>query len=175
MTRTPDHMGTSLPLNEITAVHCIDIVNSTTEFSAGQIFTEPLCDLQLKEEFLRPCNSKIGAAGNHSEGFSSFGASIEIFRDWLQAAQRFQNPNGETWIMTDPRYKISCYRNRCVGIGSPWSSALPRRREGPLDLQRRFRKDSARGRSPDPAPGWSARTPLFRAGIPLPAGLDGTC
>ncbi|MDQ2065348.1 site-specific DNA-methyltransferase [Xinfangfangia sp. CPCC 101601] len=91
--------GGDLPLNEILAGDCIEVMNSLPAGSVDLIFADPPYNLQLKGELLRPDNSKVDAVDDHWDQFSSFAAYDAFTRDWLKAAKRLLKPNGAIWVI----------------------------------------------------------------------------
>ncbi|MEE9453192.1 MAG: site-specific DNA-methyltransferase [Paracoccaceae bacterium] len=90
---------TTLPLNQILAGDCIDVMNSLPEGSVDLIFADPPYNLQLKGTLHRPDNSKVDACDNDWDQFSSFAAYDEFSRAWLKAARRILKPNGAIWVI----------------------------------------------------------------------------
>ena len=96
-TRTPEaHM---LPLDQIIAGDCIEVMNGLPEGSVDLIFADPPYNLQLKGSLHRPDNSAVDAVTDHWDQFSSFAAYDRFTRDWLAAARRILKPNGAIWVI----------------------------------------------------------------------------
>ena len=74
-----------LPLNQILAGDCIEVMNSLPAGSVDLIFADPPYNLQLKGELHRPDNSKVDAVDDHWDQFSSFAAYDSFTKDWLAA------------------------------------------------------------------------------------------
>ncbi|GGE22510.1 modification methylase [Gemmobacter megaterium] len=89
----------ALPLNQILAGDCIDVMRSLPEASVDLIFADPPYNLQLKGELHRPDNSRVDAVDDHWDQFSSFAAYDKFTRDWLAAARRLLKPNGAIWVI----------------------------------------------------------------------------
>ena len=68
----PVKTAVPLPLNEIIAGDCIDVMNSLPAESIDLIFADPPYNLQLKGDLHRPDNSKVDAVDDHWDQFSSF-------------------------------------------------------------------------------------------------------
>ena len=77
--------GEPLPLNQIVAGDCIDVMNSLPAGSVDLIFADPPYNLQLKGELHRPDNSRVDAVDDHWDQFSSFAAYDKFTREWLAA------------------------------------------------------------------------------------------
>ncbi len=88
-----------LPLNQILAGECIDVMNSLPAGSVDLIFADPPYNLQLKGELHRPDNSRVDAVDDHWDQFTSFAAYDEFTRAWLAAARRLLKPNGAIWVI----------------------------------------------------------------------------
>lgn len=96
-TRTPE--AATLPLNQIIAGDCIEVMNSLPEASVDLIFADPPYNLQLRGDLHRPDNSKVDAVDNAWDQFASFEAYDRFTRDWLKAARRLLKPNGAIWVI----------------------------------------------------------------------------
>src|SRR5690606_13306992 len=89
----------TLPLNQILAGDCIEIMNGLPESSVDLIFADPPYNLQLRGDLHRPDNSKVDAVDDHWDQFSGFAAYDSFTRDWLAAARRVLKPNGAIWVI----------------------------------------------------------------------------
>lgn len=89
----------ALPLDQIVAGDCIDVMNSLPEGSVDLIFADPPYNLQLKGQLHRPDNSKVDACDDEWDQFSSFAAYDKFSRAWLKAARRILKPNGAIWVI----------------------------------------------------------------------------
>lgn len=99
MKKTSTKAAVELPLNEILAGDCIEIMNSLPEGSVDLIFADPPYNLQLKGDLHRPDNSKVDAVDDEWDQFSSFAAYDRFTKDWLAAARRVLKPNGAIWVI----------------------------------------------------------------------------
>ncbi len=99
MKKTSTKAAVELPLNEILAGDCIEIMNSLPEGSVDLIFADPPYNLQLKGDLHRPDNSKVDAVDDEWDQFSSFAAYDKFTKDWLAAARRVLKPNGAIWVI----------------------------------------------------------------------------
>ncbi len=98
--RTTNPTGASpLPVNQILAGDCIEVMNALPAASVDLIFADPPYNLQLKGELHRPDNSMVDAVDDHWDQFSSFAAYDRFTRDWLAAARRLLKPNGALWVI----------------------------------------------------------------------------
>ncbi len=88
-----------LPLNQILAGDCVEVMNSLPAGSVDLIFADPPYNLQLKGELHRPDNSRVDAVDDHWDQFSSFAAYDRFTHDWLKAARRLLKPNGAIWVI----------------------------------------------------------------------------
>lgn len=88
-----------LPLNEIIAGECVEVMRSLPENSVDLIFADPPYNLQLKSDLHRPDNSKVDAVDDHWDQFDSFKAYDSFTRDWLSAARRILKPGGAIWVI----------------------------------------------------------------------------
>ena len=99
MTKTKTGAATTLPLNEILAGDCIEVMNSLPEGSVDLIFADPPYNLQLRGDLHRPDNSRVDAVDDHWDQFSSFAAYDSFTREWLKAARRLLKPDGAIWVI----------------------------------------------------------------------------
>ena len=88
-----------LPLNQILAGDCIEVMNSLPAGSVDLIFADPPYNLQLRGDLHRPDNSLVDAVNDHWDQFSSFAAYDSFTKDWLAAAKRLLKPNGAIWVI----------------------------------------------------------------------------
>ncbi|WP_444461109.1 site-specific DNA-methyltransferase [Rhodobacter capsulatus] len=89
----------ALPLNEILAGDCIDVMNRLPEASVDLIFADPPYNLQLRGDLRQPDNSKVDAVDDAWDQFGSFDHYDTFTRDWLAAAKRILKPNGAIWVI----------------------------------------------------------------------------
>ena len=89
----------ALPLNQILAGDCIEVMNALPEASVDLIFADPPYNLQLRGELHRPDNSKVDAVDDAWDQFGSFDHYDQFTRDWLAAARRILKPNGAIWVI----------------------------------------------------------------------------
>ncbi len=99
MTTTTVKQAASLPLNQILAGDCIEIMLSLPEASVDLIFADPPYNLQLRGDLHRPDNSKVDAVDDAWDQFASFEAYDKFTREWLSAARRLLKPNGALWVI----------------------------------------------------------------------------
>ena len=78
----------ALPVNQIIAGDCIEVMESLPEGSVDLIFADPPYNLQLKGDLHRPDNSRVSAVDDDWDRFSSFRAYDEFTTAWLRAARR---------------------------------------------------------------------------------------
>ena len=99
MTATTVKTAANLPLNQIIAGDCIEVMQSLPEGSVDLIFADPPYNLQLRGDLHRPDNSKVDAVDDAWDQFASFEAYDKFTRDWLAAARRLLKPNGAIWVI----------------------------------------------------------------------------
>ncbi|RWR11362.1 site-specific DNA-methyltransferase [Paenirhodobacter populi] len=88
-----------LPLNQILAGDCIEVMNSLPEASVDLIFADPPYNLQLRGDLHRPDNSRVDAVDDDWDQFGSFAEYDRFTRDWLAAARRVLKPTGAIWVI----------------------------------------------------------------------------
>jgi modification methylase len=99
MTMTTTKGAEALPLNEILAGDCIEVMRGLPEASVDLIFADPPYNLQLRGDLHRPDNSKVDAVDDAWDRFSSFSTYDGFTRDWLAAARRLLKPEGAIWVI----------------------------------------------------------------------------
>ena len=97
--RKADSGAAELPLNQILAGDCIELMQALPEASVDLIFADPPYNLQLKGELHRPDNSRVDAVDDDWDAFESFRAYDEFSRAWLAAARRLLKPDGAIWVI----------------------------------------------------------------------------
>jgi len=98
-TKTRAPVAERLPLDQILAGDCIEIMNGLPAGSVDLIFADPPYNLQLKGALHRPDNSAVDAVTDHWDQFASFAAYDAFTRDWLKAARRLLKPDGALWVI----------------------------------------------------------------------------
>ena len=98
-TMTRAKSAAALPINQILAGDCIEVMDSFPEASVDLIFADPPYNLQLKGELHRPDNSRVDAVDDHWDQFSNFAAYDAFTKDWLRAARRLLKPDGAIWVI----------------------------------------------------------------------------
>ena len=88
-----------LPLNQIVAGDCIDVMQSLPAGSVDLIFADPPYNLQLRGDLHRPDNSQVDAVDDAWDQFASFEAYDRFTQEWLTAARRLLKPNGAIWVI----------------------------------------------------------------------------
>ena len=99
MTRTKPPEAAGLPLNQILAGDCTEVMRALPEASVDLIFADPPYNLQLKGDLHRPDNSLVDAVDDHWDQFASFAVYDRFTRDWLAAARRLLKPHGAIWVI----------------------------------------------------------------------------
>ncbi|MBC7480204.1 MAG: site-specific DNA-methyltransferase [Pseudorhodobacter sp.] len=98
-TKIKDAGAVTLPVNQILAGDCVQVMNSLPAGSVDLIFADPPYNLQLKGDLRRPDNSLVDAVDDHWDQFASFATYDAFTRDWLAAAKRLLKPNGAIWVI----------------------------------------------------------------------------
>lgn len=97
--KTTEQAAETLPLNQILAGDCIEVMNGLPEASVDLIFADPPYNLQLKGDLHRPNNSLVDAVDDAWDQFDSFAAYDKFTRAWLAAAKRLLKPGGAIWVI----------------------------------------------------------------------------
>ena len=88
-----------LPLNQILAGDCIEVMNGLPAGTVDLIFADPPYNLQLRGDLHRPDNSRVDAVDDAWDSFESFRAYDRFTRAWLKAARRLLKPHGAIWVI----------------------------------------------------------------------------
>ncbi|MHA3913910.1 DNA methyltransferase [Halovulum sp. GXIMD14793] len=88
-----------LPLDQILAGDCVEVMNSLPAESVDLIFADPPYNLQLKGDLHRPDSSKVDAVDDAWDQFASFKAYDDFTRAWLKAARRILKKDGAIWVI----------------------------------------------------------------------------
>ena len=99
VTKIKDAGAVTLPVNQILAGDCVQVMNTLPAGSVDLIFADPPYNLQLKGELHRPDNSLVDAVDDHWDQFASFATYDAFTRDWLAAARRLLKPHGAIWVI----------------------------------------------------------------------------
>jgi len=89
----------ALPINQIVAGDCIEVMNGLPENSVDLVFADPPYNLQLKGDLHRPDNSRVDAVDDAWDRFASFETYDAFSRAWLGAARRILKPHGAIWVI----------------------------------------------------------------------------
>jgi modification methylase len=89
----------ALPLNQIIAGDCIEVMQRLPAASVDLIFADPPYNLQLKGELHRPDNSRVDAVDDAWDQFGSFAAYDAFTRAWLAEAKRVLKPDAAIWVI----------------------------------------------------------------------------
>ena len=89
----------NLPLNQVLAGDCIELMNSLPAKSVDLIFADPPYNLQLGGELLRPNNTRVDGVEDAWDQFESFKVYDDFTRDWLTAAKRILKDDGSLWVI----------------------------------------------------------------------------
>ena len=88
-----------IPINQILAGECIDIMHSLPEKCVDMIFADPPYNLQLGGDLHRPNNSRVDGVDADWDKFDTLKVYDEFTRDWLSAARRLLKDDGTIWVI----------------------------------------------------------------------------
>ena len=102
----------SLPLNQIIAGDCVEVMRGLPEASVDLIFADPpiTCNCACRSAPAR--HSALTRWMNAWDQFASFEAYDTFTQAWLTEAKRLLKPNGAIWV-------IGSYHNIFLGWGRP--------------------------------------------------------
>ena len=78
--------------NKIIQGDCVKILKTFPDDSIDLVFADPPYNLQLKNELVRPDNSKVNAVNDDWDKFSSFVQYDNFSENWLYECRRILNP-----------------------------------------------------------------------------------
>ena len=73
----------NLPLNQVLAGDCIELMNSLPAKSVDLIFADPPYNLQLGGELLRPNNTRVDGVEDAWDQFESFKVYDAFTKAWM--------------------------------------------------------------------------------------------
>jgi len=91
--------STDLPLDQILAGDCLDVLAALPPESVDLVFADPPYNLQLRQELWRPNLTRVDAVRDTWDQFSDFEAYDNFTRAWLQACRRVLKRTGALWVI----------------------------------------------------------------------------
>jgi modification methylase len=88
-----------LPLNQILAGDCREVLASLPEDSIDLVFADPPYNLQLRQVLHRPDGSRVDAVDDAWDQFADFSVYDTFTREWLAACRRVLKPDGALWVI----------------------------------------------------------------------------
>ena len=87
-----------MEVNKIIQGDCIKVLKTLPDESIDLVFADPPYNLQLKNELVRPDNSKVNAVNDDWDKFSSF-EEYDKFTKITNECKRVLKPNGSIWVI----------------------------------------------------------------------------
>jgi DNA modification methylase len=94
-----DSKTLSLPTGQILQGDCQIMLSEIPSDSIDMVFADPPYNLQLRNDLIRPNNSKVDAVDDAWDQFASFQEYDRFTREWLTACQRVLKPDGSLWVI----------------------------------------------------------------------------
>ncbi|GAB4577048.1 MAG: site-specific DNA-methyltransferase [Rhodothalassiaceae bacterium] len=91
--------GMTLPLDRIVEGDSIEVMRRLPDASVDLVFADPPYNMQLKDQLLRPDNSRVDGVDDDWDKFASFAAYDAFTRDWLREARRVLKDSGTLWVI----------------------------------------------------------------------------
>ena len=88
-----------MEINKILHGNCLEILKTIPNECVDLIFADPPYNLQLKNELMRPDNSKVKGVNDEWDKFASFNEYDLFTRNWLNECRRILKPNGTIWVI----------------------------------------------------------------------------
>jgi len=95
--RPPDPTG--LPLDQILAGDCREVLARLPEKSVDLVFADPPYNLQLRQELFRPNRTRVSAVNDAWDQFGSFAEYDAFTREWLSGCRRVLKDSGAIWVI----------------------------------------------------------------------------
>ncbi len=91
--------GKSLPVNQILAGDCREVLATLPSNSVDLIFADPPYNLQLKNDLYRPNLSHVDAVNDDWDKFSSFAEYDRFTLEWLSACREVLKDTGTIFVI----------------------------------------------------------------------------
>ena len=91
--------NSSLPLDRILKMDCIEAMRSLPDACVDMVFADPPYNLQLGGDLQRPDGSQVDAVDDDWDKFDNFAAYDKFTREWLTEARRILKPDGTLWVI----------------------------------------------------------------------------
>jgi site-specific DNA-methyltransferase (adenine-specific)/modification methylase len=88
-----------LPVNHILQGNCIEILKTFPSCSVDLIFADPPYNLQLRQQLLRPDQSRVNAVDDDWDQFADLSAYDRFTRAWLGECRRVLKDDGTIWVI----------------------------------------------------------------------------
>ena len=92
-------MESPLPLDQVIAGDCRQVLSRLPAASIDLIFADPPYNLQLRGSLYRPDMSLVDAVNDTWDQFENFAAYDEFTCEWLSACRRVLKPSGTIWVI----------------------------------------------------------------------------
>jgi modification methylase len=88
-----------LPLDQVIAGDCVEVLPTLPEKSVDLIFADPPYNLQLQQALYRPNMTKVDAVDDAWDRFGSLAEYDQFTRAWLTACRRVLKDTGTLWVI----------------------------------------------------------------------------
>jgi modification methylase len=88
-----------LPLEQVIAGDCVEVLPTLPEKSVDLIFADPPYNLQLQRVLYRPNMTKVDAVDDAWDRFGSLAEYDQFTRAWLTACRRVLKDTGTLWVI----------------------------------------------------------------------------
>ena len=89
----------TLPLDQVLPGDCLDVLPALPAESVDMVFADPPYNLQLRQELLRPNQTRVAGVDDAWDQFDDFAAYDDFTRAWLTACRRVLKPTGTLWVI----------------------------------------------------------------------------
>lgn len=90
---------TLIPVDQIIAGNCIEVLKSLPEQSIDVVFADPPYNLQLEKPLWRPNATKVNGVDEDWDQFSNFESYDRFSQDWLEGCRRVLKDTGTIWVI----------------------------------------------------------------------------
>lgn len=96
---TTDAHNLELPINRILQGDCVEILKRLPPASVDLIFADPPYNLQLRQQLLRPDQSRVDAVDDDWDRFADLSSYDRFTRAWLAECRRVLKDSGTIWVI----------------------------------------------------------------------------
>ncbi|MEN4013174.1 MAG: DNA methyltransferase [Bellilinea sp.] len=89
----------ALPLDQVIQGDCVSVLAGLPADSVDLIFADPPYNLQLRQELLRPNQTRVAGVNDEWDKFEDFSSYDAFTTAWLGECRRVLKPGGTLWVI----------------------------------------------------------------------------